>query len=974
MTDRPASGSGDGDPVAENTIPPPEIDGVVRTDSVTQQLYSTDASIYKCRPSYVVFPFNRSDVEILHRWSLEHSVTLIPRGGGTSLSGQSIGRGAVVDYSRHFDGILEWKPEEERVRVQPGVVLETLNEYLESEEFQFGPDVATANRATIGGMIGNNSAGAHSIRHGRTSDHVHSLECVLYNGESVTFEPLTLEEAERRASQSNLEGRIYRRIPDLVEDYDTEIRDRFPEIMRNVSGYGVDRFLEKLDEGIVDFTELVCGSEGTLGAVVEAELDVVPAVESTALLVLECESLDEAVRANRLAVDRDPLAVELLDEMLLELAGDSLEFSRYLDWMDGDPEAVLIVEIGEEPDRPSLEDQVREIEIAFEEGGFDGTVHSFFDESSQERIWTVRKSGLPLLLGISGDRKPTTFVEDTAVDPDDLAEYVSDFQDLVAEHGTQAAYYGHSSVGCLHIRPLVNLKSSEGVGTMRSLAEDVVELVKDYDGALSGEHGDGRARSEFLDDRYGTELTDLFAELKTTFDPEHHLNPGNVVDPGPMDRDLRFGPDYEVNVPDTVQDFSGQGGFQEIVERCNGSAVCRKQETGTMCPSYMVTDEEKHSTRGRANALRGLMDGDVDPEALEDGRIRSVMDLCISCKACKSECPSEVDMAPLKEEVLHKIHESEGTTLRDKAFARIGTLARRLAPLQPLPGAMTSLPGVEYLTKKVLGVAEERDLPDLSSDPFRDWSTDRGPLDAEEETVLLHVDTFSGYMNPEVARAARRVLERLGFDVVVPETPCCGRPMMSKGFLEEAREQVEKTLGLLGPYAEVGVPIVTLEPSCHSVLVDDAPRYAPGDRAETVAESSTLFGRFLRDNARDRVEELARDPGHGFLLHGHCHQKALEGRGALVELLESITEEEVRFVDAGCCGMAGSFGYEAEHYRHSRKMAERKLVPAVEDASPTTRVVAPGISCRQQIRHFTRSEVRHPARTIADAILPPNGN
>jgi FAD/FMN-containing dehydrogenase/Fe-S oxidoreductase len=953
------------------SVPPPDIDGVVRTDSVTKQLYSTDASIYKIRPNYVIFPFNRKDVITVHRWSQRHSVPLTPRGGGTSLSGQSIGQGAVIDYSKHFDQILEWDSENERVRVQPGLVLEHLNKALAEHGYQFGPDVATANRATIGGMIGNNSAGAHSIRHGHTADHVHSLDCVLANGETVTFEPLSMAEAERRGEQSNLEGRLYRTLPERIQQSRKKIMSEYPELMRNVSGYALDRFLDQLDDGVVDFTQLICGSEGTLGTVIEAELDVVPAVERTGLVVLECDSLQDALSANREAIKGNPLAVELLDSKLLELAQNSIEFSRYLDWIEGDPEAVLIVETELSEKDTSTEGGNEYYRQLFRDSGFQGPIHSVRDDSLQQKIWKVRKSGLPLLLGIPGDKKPTTFVEDTAVDPDRLVDYVTEFQELVADHDTEAAFYGHSSVGCLHIRPLINLKSNDGPTRMRDLARDVVDLVEKYNGALSGEHGDGKSRSEWLESYYGDYLTNLFEVVKDTFDSDHRLNPGNIVDPQRMDKNLRFGSDYDTSSLETVQDFSEQGGATEIIERCNGSGVCRKENDGTMCPSYMVTEEEKHSTRGRANVLRGLIDGDLDSSAMTDGRLESVMELCISCKACKSECPSEVDMAPLNEEVQHKINTAEGTDLRSQFFAEIGRTVRRLASFQPLPAAIMSIPGMERLVKSSLDISPQRNLPSIAGNPFNVSKYPDDPTSVDNP-VVLYVDTFSGYVEPDLARRSISLLKRLGYDPIVPDVPCCGRTLMSKGFLDKAQYQAQKTVDTLMPFAEKNLPILVLEPSCHSVLTDDLSRYVPGDTAEKIGESSVLISTFLVNNMETLNETTNVRPNTDILVHGHCHQKALVGSMDLVRLLDEFNQGEVEFVDSGCCGMAGSFGFEREHYSHSKKMANRKLVPAIKRSNSAKTVVAPGISCRQQINHFTDVSFKHPVEFLADAILDPS--
>lgn len=955
----------------KGTVPPPDIDGVVREDSVTRQLYSTDASIYEVKPEYVLFPVNRSDIQTIHRWSATYDVTLVPRGAGTSLSGQSIGRGAVVDYSKHFDGILNWDARTKTVRVEPGVVLEQLNEFLEPRGRSFGPDVATSNRATIGGMIGNNSAGAHSIRYGYTARHVESITCVLPGGEEVQFEPLNREEARRKARGDGPEARLYRTVPRLVEDRAGMIDDQYPELLRNVSGYGLDRFLDRLEDDVVDFTELICGSEGTLGAVVEATLKTVPAIETKGLLVVNCSSLQDAVRANRRIIEESPLAVELLDRTLLELAGDSRELSRYMDWMQGNPEAVLIVEVGSEVGRDDMQKRVDTIRDAVSELELDLSVTTVLDEKTQQNVWKVRKSGLPLLLGISDDRKPTTFVEDTAVDPEHLADYVREFQSIVEDFGTTAAFYGHISVGCLHIRPLINLKSAGGIRDMKAMTEAVVELVKKYNGSLSGEHGDGRARSEWLDEFYSPEMTELFEEVKTAFDPDHRFNPGNIVEPGSMTEDLRYGEDYRVEHWDLEQDFSGQGGFAEIIERCNGSAVCRKEESGTMCPSYMVTRDEKHSTRGRANVLRGLISGSLDREALTDGRLEEVMDLCISCKACKSECPSEVDMAPLKQEISHRLHRENGANLREWFFGAFGRFARLAAPAQPLVGWLQSVPGVEPLMKWVLGVAPERSLPALSGNPVQP----RTPVDNPEELsnpVVLYTDTFNGYLEPEVLRQTWNLFEALGADPIVPEVPCCGRTYLSQGFLGKGRRQARKTVEVLADYAGSNIPIVTLEPSCYSAIVDDYPRLVPGEKTDRVAGQTELLTDFLEREYREELENQAAEvePAGTVRVHGHCHQKALLGEESLVSLLEAVAGDRVEFIDSGCCGMAGSFGYEREHYDHSTAMGERKLMPAVRNGDGEDRIVAPGLSCRDQIRDLTGLSPDHPAEFLNDLVRP----
>lgn len=949
------------------SLNPPEIDGEIRSDDLTRQLYSTDASIYQVHPSYVCIPAHQSDLREVVRWANQAELSIVPRGAGTSLSGQSIGNGVVVDFSRHLDEIVNYDTETQTVTVQPGVILDHLNDFLAEYDRQFGPDVATSSRANLGGMIGNNSAGAHSIRYGHTSEHVRSLRCLIANGEEVTFEPVTRAEAKSIAKGDGLKARLYRKIPPLIEENADLIRDRYPTIQRNSSGYGLDRFLDRLEQGIVDMTQLICGSEGTLANVIEAELDTVPAPKEKGALVYHANDLLEAMELNQQLVDRTPYAIELIDDTVLDLARESLEMSRILDWVDGQPEALLIVEEARFEGDSSLEDQLQSTHEFIRSNGFDGELVEAVTDEQLEKVWKVRKAGLPLLLGLPGNDKPTTFVEDTAVDPTRLADYVSDFQELVDDHGTRAAFYGHASVGCLHIRPLVNLKSDQGRDRMRDLAEDAFDLVLDYEGVISGEHGVGRARSEWLDEMYGGDIVDLFRSMKRVFDPENRLNPGNVVDPQPMTENLRFNTDGRAETFETERDFSDKNGFEDFVELCNGNGACRKEDKGTMCPSYMVTRDEKHSTRGRANALRGFIDGDLDPSSMTDGTMEEVMDLCISCKGCKSECPTGIDMAPMKEEVLHRVHQEKGASLRDRFFAEIGTIFRMLQPVSGLLEMARAIPGTERLFKKLLGIGSDRSLPSMATNtfPFHEYPS---TMEGLSDPVVLHVDTFSGYVEPDVARSAADLLETLGFDVVAPRLPDCGRPMMSKGFLDRASEQVEANLEVLAPLAMEDVPIVGLEPSCVSAFTDDYPRFSPGEASEAVAEQTQLFTSFLNDHL-DQLPTLNSELTTDVLIHGHCHQEALYGVETIQSLFEAVTDGSVSVLDSGCCGMAGSFGFEKEHVEHSRAMGERVLLPEVRGATDDTLVVAPGTSCRQQVADFTDCEAVHPAEALQGMLL-----
>ena len=941
------------------------VEGAVRFDKMTRLLYATDASIYQIEPIGVVLPRHAGDVQAVIEVANRFNVPILPRGGGTSLAGQTVGHAVVLDFSRYMNQILEVNREERWCRVQPGVVQDELNASVGPLGLLFGPDTSTSNRATLGGMLGNNSAGAHSIAYGLTVDHVLELTVLLSDGSEVVFKDLNPAALEAKCRQDGLEGQIYRMISRLVVEHRDEILARYPKILRRVSGYNLDQFVK---DKPFNLARLAVGSEGTLAALVEAKMRLVPRPPATALDVIHFETLDEALEASPRIIETGPYAVELTDKMILDLARGNLEQSKRMGFVQGDPAAILIVEYAGESER-EVKARVEALETLRARGRMGYASAVTYAPEEQQSIWKLRKAGLGLLLGMKGEGKPIAFVEDTAVDPATLPEFMRRFREILTRHGAEAGYYGHCSVGCLHIRPLINLKEERGVQQMKAIAEEITELVMAFGGALSGEHGDGLARSGFNQRLYGPRLYEAFRQVKRAFDPKNLMNPGKIVDAPPMTENLRYGPGYRTWAPDTLLDFSDQGGFAAAVEMCNGIGVCRKQLDGTMCPSYMATMDEEHSTRGRANALRAVLSGQVPKRDLTSTRLYEVMDLCLECKACKAECPSNVDMAKLKYEFLAHYHDANGLPLRNRLFGRIERLNRAGSLLAPLSNWVANSRLNRWLLERAAGIERRRPLPHFASRSFlRWWKHHQPPSAAPRGSVVLFHDTFNTYNTPHVLIAATELLERAGYRVLLGDKQCCGRPLISKGMLREAKTHARWNVERLAQFARDGLWIVGLEPSCLLTLRDEYVDLLRSDEARIVAKQSVLLEEFLqRERDRGLALRFRRD-GKRALLHGHCHQKALVGTAPTVAALR-WAGYEVEEVDAGCCGMAGSFGFEREHYEISVAIASRRLIPAVKALAPEVHVVAPWISCRQQIGHLASRQARHPAELLLDALV-----
>jgi FAD/FMN-containing dehydrogenase/Fe-S oxidoreductase len=928
-----------------------KLDGYLRTDEASRSLWSTDASIYLRRPVGVVVAYSEEDVRRTLSAARELKLPVTPRGSGTSLAGQATAPGLSLDVSG-MDRVLGVDAGRRRCVVEPGVIQGGLNDLVAPEGLLFGADTSTSEVATLGGMISNNSAGMRSLVYGTTADQVLSLRCVLANGETVELRPMRRDEAVRRSGGDDELARLLRGAMEIGDRHRREIRRRFPRMIRRVSGYGLDALV---DPDTVDLTRLICGSEGTLAVVTSAQLLLHPLPEERALASFEFESLTAAARATNALLREDPSAVELLDDVAIDRARANPAYRDAAAFVRGEPKALLLVEWS--GSREELDERFAGLrDLSGEVGARSVTPLRSAEEMA--RTVRLRKSILPLLLGTPDREKPVAFVEDAAVPPERLEEFVARFEEIVSGSDTWACFYGHASVGCLHVRPALDTSDPEGVAKMRRIAGEVADLVSDYGGSISGEHGDGLSRSEFLERMYGPEVVRAFAEVKKLFDPEGTLNPGIIVDPPPMDRSLRIGPNRRRLPIETGLDFSKEGGFASAVELCNGSGFCRKKTGGTMCPSYMVTLDEQDTTRARANMLRSVLDGTLPPEELTGRRMREVMDLCVGCKACKSECPSRVDVASMKTEVLYQAGKKSGFSARQKAAGRIREQLALAARHPSLYNAAASTRLARQLAR-LFGIDPRRSLPLVTDKPFscRFPGLPEGEGPAE---VALFNDTWNEYQRPEIGEAAVRLFAAAGAKVRLPEVVCCGRPMLSEGMVDEARENARRNVEALYPLVERGLPVVGLEPSCILTIRDDYEKLLPGDgRVTEVSASTRLFEEALLELGSD----LSLEEGQPVLLHGHCHQKALVGTGPTERAL-ALADAEVETVDSGCCGMAGLFGYERKHYEVSMKMGERRLFPAVRETWESV-VVAPGTSCRQQIQDGTGRVALHPAEYLA---------
>ena len=948
------------------------LEGDVRFDAVTRAIYSTDASVYQIEPTGVVIVRTRDDVVRTINIARRHAVSITARGGGTSQAGQAIGAGIQLDTAKYFNRVLEVNVADHWARVEPGVVLDELNAQLLPHRLKFAPDISTASRATIGGMISNNSSGARSVLYGKTIDHVLDLHVALSDGSVVHFQPLAPDGLDAVCAPDTLEGRCYQTLRRLGVEHAAEVDRRYPKILRRVGGYNLDAFTDPARP--FNLADLIVGSEGTLGLVVEARVNLVPLPTATAVLTIEFDDLLDALGATPALLAHRPAAIEVMDRFILDHAREhpALDVVRRSVLQGDTPAALLCVELyADDPD--DLPGRLEAIERDLAARGITARTSRALDPAAQARIWHLRQSSLGLSMAMKGDAKSVSFVEDTAVAPERVRDYIARFLAIVRLHGSTGGVYAHASVGCLHVRPVVNLKTEAGVRQFEAIANAVSELVIEFGGALSGEHGDGLVRGPFVERMFGPELYGAFRTIKHVFDPAGLFNPGKIVDSPPLTANLRYGAGYHTPDPSTFFDYDEHGGLARAVEMCSGVGACRKTLTGTMCPSYMATRDEAHSTRGRANALRLAMTGQLGEAGLGDDGVFDTLDLCLECRACKAECPVGVDMARFKSEFLADYYGRHGTPLRARVLGRIHELSAWASPFARQLNPWLTSPWMRAANEHLLGLDRRRALPSWTTRTLASrWRARHAP--AGPPAVVLFNDTFTNYYHPEVGLAVAALCDSAGLGVALGPDVCCARPLISQGLLRAARRRGADTMRRLHPFAAAGTQIVVLEPSCLSALRDDVPallRGAAQRQAREVADACVLFEEWLEAALRNGQAELTFRTGPTrLLLHGHCHQQSLGLVAPARALLGRIPGADVVDLDAGCCSMAGAFGYAREHYDVSRRIGERRLLPAARALQKNEALVASGVSCRHQVRDLAGVRARHPAELLASLLVP----
>jgi len=959
-----------------------EIDGEVLFDDFSLGRYSSDASIYQIRPIGVAVPRTTNDALRALEIAADAGVAILPRGAGTSQCGQAVGEALIIDNSKYLGGIEDFNKEGATVWVEPGVVLDHLNAWLKPHGLWFPVDVSTSAQATIGGMTANNSCGARSIRYGNMVHNVLAADIWVTSGESVT-----LGEVAEQVDGSSLHRRLVDTVRQLYVREADEIAARVPNVQRRVAGYNLDM----ASTGPFNMAHLLVGSEGTLAYFKRIKLRLAPLPAHKVLGIVHFQSFYEAMVQTQNIVALDPAAVELVDRSMIELSRQNAAFKSTVDEsVRGDPDAILLVEFAGD-DRSEQVKKLDQLCEQMADHGLPGSVVRIEDVSQQKAVWAVRKAGLNIMMSMQGDGKPVSFIEDCAVPLEHLADYTSRLTEVFEKHGTKGTWYAHASVGCLHVRPTLNMRDEDDVKKMRAIAEEACALVREYKGSYSGEHGDGLVRSEWIERNYGPRLAAAFAELKRAFDPQGLMNPGKIVAPTRMDdRSLfRFKPGYRTLPVETGLDWSrhevgehNRGrGFAAAVEMCNNNGHCRKFDAGSMCPSYRVTRNERDLTRGRANSLRLALSGQLGSDALMSKDMYRTMELCVSCKGCKRECPTGVDMAAMKIEFLHQYYKHRRRPLKDKLVAHLPRYAPALSRIAGLANLRDRVPGLAALSEKITGLSARRSLPVWRRDVFRGQSevpTDgRGNSGNRGSKVVLLADTFNRYFEPGNLRAAVKVLAAAGYRTIVPEPIdggrplCCGRTYLASGMIDEARSEARRVLDSLQPFVAAGIPVVGLEPSCLLGMRDEFKTLLPGRETAALANLALTFDEFLmRENSGGRLElDLQPTRFRRALVHGHCHEKAFDVMPSVTGLLGLVPDLEVEEIPSGCCGMAGAFGYDANTIDISHQMAELSLLPAVRAADKDTVIIADGTSCRHQILDLADHEVCHAARLLAESLI-----
>ena len=963
-----------------------DFSGDIFTDKATRLLYATDASAYREVPLAITIPRTKNDIRLLVLFARKHNTSLIPRTAGTSLAGQVVGNGIIVDVSKHFTKVIGIDEKNHRVSVEPGVVLDELNLLLKPKALFFGPETSTSNRCMIGGMVGNNSCGAHSLVYGSTRDHTVSVKAILSDGTEAEFGPLDKNGFEKKCKLENLEGEIYRNINSILSDKKNQqnIRAEFPDqsMKRRNTGYAIDLLLEtdvfSESKERFNFSKMIAGSEGTLAFITEITLNLVPLPPPVkGLVCIHCETLEDALKGNRVALKHKPVAIELMDKVIMEQTKKNILLSKNRFFIKGEPEAMLIVEFAE-----NSKEEILQKANALEKEMLDAHYGYHFPVvfgKDIKKVWDVRKAGLGLLSNIPGDAKPVAVVEDTAVNPQVLPEYIAEFASMLKKHKLDCVYYAHIATGELHLRPVLNLKDQKDVELFRTVALETAKLVKKYRGSLSGEHGDGRLRGEFIPLIIGKENYALLQQIKKTWDPENIFNPGKITDTPRMNTFLRYKPGKETKEIKTVFDFSNDQGFLRSTEKCTGSGDCRKSAIigGTMCPSYQATRNENNTTRARANILREYITHSKKENPFDQKEIYDVLDLCLSCKACKSECPSSVDMAKLKAEAMQHYYDANGIPFRTRMIAYISSINKMGSVMPALTNFFLSNPFFSGILKKMLGFAPKRAIPLLYKITLKAWLRENvkteNNTDNDKGRVFLFVDEFTNYNDTLIGIKTVKLLKGLGYEVLVPKHEISGRAFMSKGLLRKAQKLAINNVGLLKDVISENSPLVGIEPSAILSFRDEYPDLV-GDELKNAAiklgKSALMIDEFIAReiNKGNITSDSFTKESRKIKLHGHCQQKSIASTDSTKRMLSLPVNFEVEEIPSGCCGMAGSFGYEKEHYGLSMKVGELVLFPEVRKAGEEILISAPGTSCRHQIHDGTKRKALHPVEILFDAL------
>ena len=957
-----------------------QLEGELVWDKIHKMLYATDASVYKMLPLAVAYPKNTKDLQSLIRFASEHKTSLIPRTAGTSLAGQCVGPGIVVDMSKHFTKIMELNKEKKTVRLQPGVNRDALNAYLKPFGLFFGPNTSTSAYCMLGGMVGNNSSGTTSIRYGVTRDKVLSMDVVLSDGSPVVFKSLSQEAFIHKTKQNTLEGSLYRYFQETLSDKEVQqhIVDEFPEasIHRRNTGYALDALLKQQPfmESDLEFnlSKLLTGSEGTLAFTtsITLQLDSLPPPHAV-ILALHFDSIHKAMQAVVPVMKHNLYTCELMDKTILDCTKEHSGYQEHRFFLQGDPKAILFLELRAE-EFSQLEKQLVELEETVRQTNQSYAAVPLWGEAI-EKANELRHAGLGLLGNLVGDNKAVACIEDTAVPLESLADYIAEFQELMKDFGQEVVYYAHAGAGELHLRPILNLKTSEGVQDFKAITLAVAYLVKKYKGALSGEHGDGIVRSEFIPIVVGQKNYALFKAIKTLFDPHYIFNPGKIVDSFPMDQNLRT-EIKTTTVHQTLFDFSADQGLLRAAEKCNGAGKCRSTLlSGTMCPSYRATLDEKHNTRGRANVLREVLNQDKNINAFDSKELKEVFDLCLSCKACASECPSSVDIATYKAEFLYQYQKVNGSSFRDQIFANFGKINERIQPIRTVYNWFFKEPWRRKIAAPILGISPKRGLPKLDKNLYKSLSinTINNPI----KSVYLYLDEFSNYNETAIGKTTVALLEGLGYQVIVLPPSDSGRTYISKGFLDQAKQCADRNIQLYSNLITENTPLIGIEPSAIYTFTDEYPKLSSfPDQAKKLAKHCMLIDTFIAKEIQNKAirPEQFNEEERAIKIHAHCYQKALGNPSDSFQMLNLPKNYTVRLINSGCCGMAGSFGYEAEHYDVSMKIGEERLFPAIRSCNTETLIAANGTSCRHQIFEGTGRVSLHPVSILFEALIKKN--